>query len=796
MNLLKIDSRVWLSVAVIALGFIIAFSVVAQGIPEGPTEEDIDESGITFPVAELGNCASKSECRTYCNNPANMRACISFAKKHGLMNAAEADRAERFSERLEAGEGPGDCRSPDECDAYCENITHLDECLAFAEEHGIEDVGIEDARKIAVYLREGGQMPGGCVSRASCEIYCGDFSHARECYEFVVAAGIEEGDDGRGGSPGELPPASEQFQKMMELAAKGETPGGCKSRGECDAYCGDSAHIDECIEFGVKAGFMSPEEAEMFRKTGGKGPGGCDSRESCDAFCNNPSNQEACFSFAEEHGLIPEHELKGMKEGIVRLRQGLEYAPPEVHACLKSVLGPNIIEDIQSGNLTPGPAIGERVRECFEKHGASHRPADAFGDAPPEVLECVIDKIGDDAFEKIKSGEVLPTPDMGDAFRICFEKLRFDEGGFFGPPPGEGGFGGPPPDELFKFLRSAPPDVQSCLKGKLGDRLERLKEGDISALGSDLEHLIRGCFEDFRPPSQEFDEERGEFRYVIEGGGFIENVPPEVKKCIARKAGSNFLERVASGEVPRYEIEPLMRECFGELQGGFGPGGFPPPSDEERFSPPDLGGIGLPDMQNLPSGAIECIKASLGTDFMDRVKKGEVSSFNLQERIRACLQELGSLREPPHLPSPDFVPSPTPCPLMPTVDRCPEGQKRVVTFSSSECGTYYGCVEYFPPPPDNFISPPPEYKEGNYEKDYRVGEVVCIQVITPAHNPETKECRKFSTPCDVPPGWVQGCPNSDTSFESGSFEEGIKIEGEVEGNFLNVVRNLFSTFGF
>ena len=186
MNLLKIDSRVWLSVAVIALGFIIAFSVVAQGIPEGPTEEDIDESGITFPVAELGNCASKSECRTYCNNPANMRACISFAKKHGLMNAAEADRAERFSERLEAGEGPGDCRSPDECDAYCENITHLDECLAFAEEHGIEDVGIEDARKIAVYLREGGQMPGGCVSRASCEIYCGDFSHARECYEFIV----------------------------------------------------------------------------------------------------------------------------------------------------------------------------------------------------------------------------------------------------------------------------------------------------------------------------------------------------------------------------------------------------------------------------------------------------------------------------------------------------------------------------------------------------------------------------------------------------------------------------------
>jgi hypothetical protein len=37
-------------------------------------------------------------------------------------------------------------------------------------------------------------------------------------------------------------------------------------------------------------------------------------------------------------------------------------------------------------------------------------------------------------------------------------------------------------------------------------------------------------------------------------------------------------------------------------------------------------------------------------------------------------------------------------------------------------------------------SPPPE---------------VCIQVITPARNPLTGECRVFPTPCDVPDGWVR-----------------------------------------
>ncbi|MBI2022200.1 hypothetical protein HYS93_04985 [Candidatus Daviesbacteria bacterium] len=36
---------------------------------------------------------------------------------------------------------------------------------------------------------------------------------------------------------------------------------------------------------------------------------------------------------------------------------------------------------------------------------------------------------------------------------------------------------------------------------------------------------------------------------------------------------------------------------------------------------------------------------------------------------------------------------------------------------------------------------------------------VCIQVITPAKNPKTGECKDFPTPCDVPEGWdkVESC---------------------------------------
>ncbi len=40
--------------------------------------------------------------------------------------------------------------------------------------------------------------------------------------------------------------------------------------------------------------------------------------------------------------------------------------------------------------------------------------------------------------------------------------------------------------------------------------------------------------------------------------------------------------------------------------------------------------------------------------------------------------------------------------------------------------------------------------------------MVCIQVITPAINPANKECKEFSTPCDVPKGWkkVNSCASS------------------------------------
>ncbi len=56
------------------------------------------------------------------------------------------------------------------------------------------------------------------------------------------------------------------------------------------------------------------------------------------------------------------------------------------------------------------------------------------------------------------------------------------------------------------------------------------------------------------------------------------------------------------------------------------------------------------------------------------------------------------------------------------------------------------------------------------------GDVVCIQVVTPAKDPKTGACKEFATPCDVPAGWekVNSCqiPISTLYREDGTCPPG------------------------
>lgn len=351
------------------------------------------QEGITFPIAELGNCEDKEACKEYCNDPANIEACVAFGERQGLMSKEEADHARTFAAIGKAG--PGGCASIEECQTFCDNISNMDECIAFGEQHGlIPPDELEEAKKIASALRGGASLPGGCSSPRECEAFCSDMNNMRQCLAFAKSAGL-------------IPPEELAEAEKIEsyLSSGGTMPGGCTSERSCKAYCEDESHIDECIAFASGAGLMSSQEAELFRKTGGRGPGGCRGRE-CETFCTNPENRRACMQFSVEHNLLSEEERRQMEEGVRSSQEMLRQSPPGLIACIEAKLGGDVVAEIRAGTYLLGPEHGEVMRACSDEFFSARDAREGRGNEgplPPDVAECARQVLGDNFNEIEKS---------------------------------------------------------------------------------------------------------------------------------------------------------------------------------------------------------------------------------------------------------------------------------------------------------------------------------------------------------------------------------------------------------
>ncbi|MDP2926636.1 MAG: hypothetical protein Q8N65_00650 [bacterium] len=283
----------------VVLFFVAGFFVFAQ--------EADPLSQITYPVAELGDCQSREACESYCDQPENMAPCLDFAESHNLISPEELSLARKM---LLVGEtaGPGNCRGQAQCQAYCDDINNIEECLAFGEEHGLIPADeLAEAQKVAAAIKRGVKPPN-CRSKKECGVYCGQSENMEECLVFGEAAGL-------------IPPEElGEARKVLAAVKKGAKLPGCRGKADCDVYCSQDEHFQECLDFAEAAGFMSPEEAIMVRKTGGKGPGGCRGKEVCEAFCEDPANAEACVDFAVQYGFMEAQEAeqakKMMKLGI------------------------------------------------------------------------------------------------------------------------------------------------------------------------------------------------------------------------------------------------------------------------------------------------------------------------------------------------------------------------------------------------------------------------------------------------------------------------------------------------
>lgn len=318
------------------------------------------EGEVSFPVEALGNCSSETECRQYCEVVENLESCLNFAEENNLLSREKIEEARKVLPFLLSGNTPGNCKTEQECHAYCEEESNFSECVDFAVKAGF--ISAEEAEIAKKVGPSGG--PGGCKGEEECMNYCATPDHAEECVEFGVRMGFID--------PSEA-------ETVKQLMAKGITsgPGNCKGREECDLYCATPEHAEECVEFGVMAGFIDPEEAEMAKQMLSRGitsgPGGCKEKEECDTYCEAEEHIEECIEFARMAGFISDEEYENLKK--FGFRQGPESGPGgcmSEEECTAFCSNPENLETCNQWNREHGyeemGSSGEGIPQpCFEQ---------------------------------------------------------------------------------------------------------------------------------------------------------------------------------------------------------------------------------------------------------------------------------------------------------------------------------------------------------------------------------------------------------------------------------------------
>lgn len=659
-------------------------------------------AGITYPVAELGNCQSEKVCRSYCDRPENLEACLVFAEKHKLVADEELARGKKFAGVLKSGGGPGGCKTPKSCETYCNDVDRLDECVAFGEQNGfLKGRELDEAKKVQSLVKQGKKLPGSCKNKTACDSYCKNPEHMEECLAFAEESGFLSGEE------------LAQAKKFLPLMKKGETPGGCKGKDECESYCQDEKNLDECIAFADKHDLIPPAERELIRKTGGKGPGGCRGKIQCEAFCGNPANQKACFEFGKEHGLIKEEDLRRMEEGRNQIKKVFSEAPPEVQSCLEQAI-PGGLSAVESGEFFGGPELGEKMRTCFEQafggfgppvggggHGGpggdfsgpgdckSQEECQAFCQENPEECQDFHPPAGG------PPGGGFSGPGgckgIDECFAYCKEHPEECQG--FGPPggPSGGGPGGPPEDF---------PGKPGEFPGRSGSPAGG-PPSDFPPAGRFQQNQGRDGLEDYSGStySSDFDL-KCNVGWNVEVNSGKKYCAITQEKCSELHPGTVLTKDRFGFNVcwPKDNREPRFKERQGEFPGRE----FGPPRLEEHFSPP----AGLPGGSSGGEEFQRQFQEEYQRQFQEQSQKEFKNQFRQQQQqeIFRRTQEnpVDKLRELQSFP---LTPSPTEDRGLPGVSPAsPEG------LSPPALTPLPSFTPPTEPPPQHFEapSPPPE----------------------------------------------------------------------------------------
>jgi len=349
-------------------------------------------SRMTYPIPELGNCASQGDCKAYCDVAANQQACLNFAQAHGLMRADEVSMAKKMLQLTQSGQTPGGCTSKDACESYCSVASHAAECISFAEKNGIlKGKDLQDAQKVLPFI-ESGQTPGGCTTKTTCEAYCSDSSHATECANFAEKAGL-------------MTPQEAAVLK----ATGGKGPGGCDSKESCNTFCNQKENQQACFDFAKQHNLIPADQLQNIEQGAAQLRAGLSQMPQQVLQCLTNKVGSSTISQIESGALMPSQDVGDAVNGCfeqfrpqmaAQAQQGLKNAPPQVLSCLQNALGADGFQKFQQGQVD-NTESGDKIKNCFEQMRGNASGTEMNGNAqfnfnnmPPQAQDCVRQKLG------------------------------------------------------------------------------------------------------------------------------------------------------------------------------------------------------------------------------------------------------------------------------------------------------------------------------------------------------------------------------------------------------------------
>lgn len=239
------------------------------------------QNAITYPIPELGNCADKASCRTYCSDVLHREACTAYGTSKGLLKTQPL-----LKDTVAVAEKELGCSSAESCKAFCDDPAHYAACDAFAKKNNLSG-GYKVAKEklTGEIIQQVSTLLGNvCTDYASCKTYCDEPLNRVRCTEVAKQLDLKGGIIKRG-------------------------PGGCTTDATCKVYCSDPSHFNECKPYVPQTIGGTPEP---FR-----GPGGCTTEQSCRLYCLQ--HPESCHSSL---AISPQPSVTLERSSFTELRSG------------------------------------------------------------------------------------------------------------------------------------------------------------------------------------------------------------------------------------------------------------------------------------------------------------------------------------------------------------------------------------------------------------------------------------------------------------------------------------------